>query len=88
MSEMIESLGAMLIGIAFFAGLIAFLIVIYIRGLMLISESVIGYPISAVLMLMLCLSILLPLTVFRRLLIKSALDFLRHLTFSALRRGL
>lgn len=82
-----ESLGAMLVGIAFIAGIIALIGVIYIRGLVLVSEHIVGYPVLLIVIaIMVCLFIFLPLTIFREVRMMSGVGFLLGLTNSVLRR--
>jgi hypothetical protein len=88
MGGMPESLGAMLIGTAFFVGMMAFIGVIYVHGLVLVYEHVIGYPILLVVTaIMLGLFIFLPVAMFREARIVSGVGFLLGLTYSALRRA-
>jgi len=84
MSGIPESLGKMLFGIAFGVGMMAFIGVFYIRGLLWVSEHVIGYPVLVVVItLMVCLFIFLPLAIFRQARIVSRVG----LSNSALPRG-
>ena len=84
MSGIPESLAKMLFHLAFFVGMLAFIAVIYIRGLILVSERVIAYPVLLVVIaLMVCLFIFLPLAIFRGVQIVPRMG----LTNSALRRG-
>jgi hypothetical protein len=84
MARIPAELGKMLFGIAFFVGMTAFISVFYIRGLALVSEHVIRYPVLLVVItLMICLFIFLPLGIFREVRNSSRMS----LTNSALRRG-
>jgi hypothetical protein len=62
--------------------------VIYIRGLALVSDNVIGNPVLLVaIAIMLCLFVFLPLAVFRKARIVSGVSFLSSLAYSGLRRA-
>jgi hypothetical protein len=88
MGEMPASLGAMLIRTAFIAGMIPLIGIIYIRGLILVSENVIGYPVLLVATAgMLGLLFCLPLAIIRKAQIASGVGFLLGLSSSVLRRG-
>ena len=70
-----KSLGPILIGIAFIAGVI-FLALIYVRGLVWVSEHVIEYLVlSAVIAIEFCLFIFLPLAIIRTTRFISAFGF-------------
>ncbi len=87
--RMPELLGAMLVRTTFIVGMLAFIALIYIRGLVLVSEHVIGYPILiAAISMTLCVFILLPLAIFRKARIVPAIGFLLRYTYSVSRRGL
>jgi len=89
MGRMPELLGAMLVRTTFIVGMLAFIALIYIRGLVLVSEHVIGFPILIVVITMtLCVFILLPLAIFRKVRIVPAIGFLLRYTYSVSRRGL
>jgi len=89
MGRMPELLGAMLVRTTFIVGMLAFIALVYIRGLVLVSKHVIGYPILIVVIaLTLCVFILLPLTIFRKARIVPAIGFLLRHTYSVSRRGL
>jgi hypothetical protein len=88
MDEMPELLGVMFIRTAFVVGMMAFIGVIYIRGLALVSDNVVGYPVLLVaIAIMLCLFVFLPLAVFRKARIVSGVSFLSSLAYSGLRRA-
>ena len=71
----ITSAGAMLVGIALFVGM-AIAAVLYIRGLVWVSEHVIEYLMPLVVIaIMICLFILLPLAIFRKTRAASATGF-------------
>jgi len=87
MGRMPELLGAMLVRTTFIVGMLAFIALIYIRGLVLVSEHVIGFPILIVVITMtLCVFILLPLAIFRKARIVPAVGFLLRYTYSLSRR--
>jgi len=87
MGRMPELLGAMLVRTTFIVGMLAFIALIYIRGLVLVSEHVIGYPILiAAISMTLCVFILLPLAIFRKARIVPAIGFLLRYTYSLSRR--
>jgi hypothetical protein len=63
----VNSLGAMLFGIAYISGALAFTGVIYIRGLLWVENGIIAYPVLlAVTALVLCLLAAPPWLMFRR----------------------
>jgi hypothetical protein len=81
---MIESIGAMLLGIAFVMGMMAFVGVIYIRGMVLVANEVIGYPtLFAVTAVIVAISIAMPLAIFRKTSIETALGNLLRLAHPA-----
>jgi hypothetical protein len=87
MGRMPELLGAMLVLTTFIVAMLAFIAFIDIRGLVLFSEQVIEYPILiAVIIIMLCLFIVLPLAVFRKARIVPAIGFLLRCTHLLSRR--
>jgi hypothetical protein len=87
MGRMPELLGAMLVRTTFIVGILAFIALIYIRGLVLVSEHVIRSPILIVVITMtLCVFILLPLAIFRKARIVPAIGFLLRYTYSLSRR--
>jgi hypothetical protein len=87
MAALPESLGIMLIGIALIMGMVAFIGVLYVRGLVLVSAEVINYPILiAAMAILLCLFVALSLALFRRARIVALLDHLLKFTYSTLRR--
>jgi hypothetical protein len=82
---MLDSLGTMLFGTAFIAAAMAFTGVVYIHGLVWVSEAVIDYPtLLFVTAIVFCLMIVLPLAVFRQTL--SAFGFLSRLIHATSRR--
>jgi hypothetical protein len=88
MGEMPASLGAMLIRTAFIAGMIPLIGLIYIRGLILVSENVIKYPVLLVaIAVTLGLFFFVPLAIFRKAQIMSGIGLLLGLGSSMLRRG-
>jgi hypothetical protein len=67
MDRIPQALAAMLFGIAFLAGTIAFIGFIYIRGLGLVYKGIISYSLLLVaIAMMLCLSIVLSMAIFRK----------------------
>lgn len=89
MTAMAKSLGTMLAGIAFCVGAMALIGVVYVRGLVLIENGVIGYPVLlGEVVILLGLFIALPFAIFRNPRIASAIDYLVKLIYSALRRSL
>ena len=87
MGRMPELLGAMLVRTTFIVGMLAFIALNYIRGLVLVSEHVIRFPILIVVITMtLCVFILLPLAIFRKARIVPAVGFLLRYTYSLSRR--
>ncbi len=87
MGKMPELLGAMLVRTAFIVATLVFIAFIYIRGLVLVSEHVIGYPnLIIVITIMLCVFIVLPLAVFRKARIVPAIGFLLRCTHLLSRR--
>ena len=87
MGRMPELLGAMLVRTTFIVGMLAFIALIYVRGLVLVSKPVIGFPILIVVITMtLCVFILLPLAIFRKARIVPAIGFLLRYTYSLSRR--
>jgi hypothetical protein len=88
MGEMPASLAAMLIRTAFIAGMIPLIGVIYIHGLILVSENVIRYPVLVVATAaILGLFFFLPLTIVRKAQIVSGIGLLLGVSSSMLRRG-
>ncbi len=89
MGRMPELLGAMLVRATFIVGILAFIALIYIRGLVLVSNHVIGYPILIVVITVtLGVFILLPLAIFRNARIVPAIGFMLRYKHSVSRRGL
>jgi hypothetical protein len=89
MGEMPASLGAMLIRTAFIAGMMPLIGLIYIHGLILVSENVIRYSVLLVtIAVTLGLFFFLPLAIFRKAQITSGIGLLLGLGSSMLRRGL
>jgi hypothetical protein len=89
MGEMPATLGAMLIRTAFIAGMIPGIGLIYIHGLILVSENVIRYSVLLVtIAVTLGLFFFLPLAIFRKAQITSGIGLLLGLGSSMLRRGL
>jgi hypothetical protein len=89
MAEIPELLGAMLIRTAFISGMLAIIGAIYIRGLILVSDKAIGYPVLLVAAaVMISLFIFLPLAIFRKARIVSGVGFLLALAYSASRHGI
>ena len=89
MAEIPELLGAMLIRTAFISGMLAIIGAIYIRGLILVSDKAIGYPVLIIAVaVMISLFIFLLLAIFRKERIVSGVDFLLALAYSALRHGI
>ena len=89
MTAMVRSLGTMLAGIAFSVGAMALIGVVYVRGLVLVENGVIGYPLLlGEVVILLGLFIALPFAVFRNPRIASAIDYGVKLIYAALRRSL
>jgi hypothetical protein len=87
MGKMPELLGAMLVRTTFIVATLVFNAFIYIRGLVLVSEHVIRYPILIIVItIMLCVFIVLPLAVFRKARIVPAIGFLLRCTHLLSRR--
>lgn len=83
-----QSLGIMLIGTAVVVGMLAFIGVIYVRGLALVSARVIAYPaLIAVVALLSILLVVLYLATFRRLRVLAAVAYLLKLAHATLGRG-
>jgi hypothetical protein len=88
MGEMPASLGAMLIRTAFIAGMIPLIGIIYIRGLILVSQNVVRYPVLLLaIAVTLGLFFFLPLAIFRKAQITFGIRLLMGLGSSMLRRG-
>ena len=87
MGRMPELLGAMLVRTTFIVAMLAFIAFIYIRGLVLVFEDVIGYPILIIATtIMLCVFIVLPLAIFRKARFVPAIGFLSRCTHLLSRR--
>jgi hypothetical protein len=81
---MIESIGSMLLGIAFVMGMMAFIGIVYIRGMVLVANEVIGYPtLFVVTGVIVGISIAVPLAIFRKTSIETALGNLLRLAHPA-----
>lgn len=77
----------MLVRTTFIVATLVFNAFIYIRGLVLVSEHVIRYPILIIVItIMLCVFIVLPLAVFRKARIVPAIGFLLRCTHLLSRR--
>jgi hypothetical protein len=64
---MLNSLGVMLLGITYLAGVMSFVGVVYIRGLMWVAAGVIAYPVLLIVIaVILCLFIVPPWAIFRK----------------------
>ena len=88
MREIPTLLGAMFVRTAFIAGMLPLVGLIYIHGLILVSENVIRYPVLLVaIAAMLGLFFILPLAMFRKAHIATGIGFLLGLSSSKLRRG-
>ena len=88
MGEIPTLLGAMLVRTAFIAGVIPLVGLIYIHGLILVSENVIRYQVLLVaIAVMLGLFFFLPLAMFRKAHIATGIGFLLGLSSSITRRG-
>jgi hypothetical protein len=89
MTAMSRSLGTMMAGVAFSVGALALIAVVYVRGLVLVENGIIGYPLLlGEVVLLLGLFSALPFVVFRNPRVASAIDYLVKLIYSALRRSL
>lgn len=83
----VNSLGAMLFGIAYISGAVAFTGVIYIRGLVWVENDVIAYPVLLfATALVLCLLTVPPWVMFRRMSALSTNGFLLRSIYSRSRR--
>lgn len=83
----LDSLGGMLLGTLLVVAAIAFTGVLYIRGLVWVSEDVIAYPMLLVATaITLCLLVALPLLISRNGSTLSAFGFFSRLLYSASRR--